>query len=875
MLAFAGRWPSSAWLRAPSPVATVVVHASRAEGRGDPPHAAALPPQVLTKMLQTCSYWQDLRRLMQQHGRQLDAIHCSVALLRVAHLQRQGPRGAAPQRGVQHRSSTSPPVFSSGPAQPGFATDWQLEWAAGSKGITSNSLSESNPDAADLRAFISELYHLTLERLPSMQARQVANVLWGACKLRQRPPAAWIAAFIDAAHERMRAFQPQELSNVLYALNELRCQPTPAWLQAYYAASHACLARYNAQDVSNTLSAAAKLQLQPQREWLDRLLQQFLHCMGAATPQALANTTHALGVFRYQPPAEWTAVFLRQCAVKTGAFNGQELSMTLWGAARLSFPIASTPVAHAVDASCSTGGGGGTYLELFAQRLQQQLPYCNGQEIANCVWSLATLNYEGSHGAATSQTAASDVSRRAEALSGASGDVSGPGAHDQQSARVTEAAIQQQGGPPPLLLHQLLDCSRPQLHAMTCQGLVNILWGFMRLSYQPDGAWMHQFLSQTVLRLSIFSARDLSSLLHALAKLRFVPPDKWMVHYYAEAEAKMAGCNAQDAANMLYAVARLGLQPERRWIERLLVEMLATGEPRAGMYRPAEPSVTDLSGLSSTAALHASRNIPHIANPEPSSVAALQPSQADEEYPAFTKEAPCCSLSAQTARYSSDQRPPGTHSKLSHMKGNELVMTMWSLARLDILPSAGWCGAFVRASAAAMPTLSARELAQLAYCIAKVSLVPDGDWVRSYVQCLSRKFEYFTSAELTQALKALARIQQPALNGGRRRAAEPARAPALQDRSSHDATGLALVPGRQRVLQATPVVAPSGADCDSNVGISLAAEVAMEEALASIYSIAGLLALMPRSSHERFDRWPALARQAAVTPAGLLPDAER
>jgi hypothetical protein len=80
-----------------------------------------------------------------------------------------------------------------------------------------------------------------------MDDQGLSNVLYALARLEARPPAPWLAAWLDAAAARLPRMASQSLANSMWALARLDARPDAKWLQRFWDTTRPTLARTKPQ----------------------------------------------------------------------------------------------------------------------------------------------------------------------------------------------------------------------------------------------------------------------------------------------------------------------------------------------------------------------------------------------------------------------------------------------------------------------------------------------------------------------------------------------------------------------------------------------------------------------------------------------------
>ncbi len=133
--------------------------------------------QALTAQLTSARSWRDLERLFGEHKGQMNHIHMSALLTRLAHLAQQPPPAAA------HAAKHAPPSQAAAAA---------VGW--------------SKHEAPAVRLFLGQAVPFVGMHLLSLGPRQLANVMWAIGSLGYLPEQAWVAEWAACVARKLHAF---------------------------------------------------------------------------------------------------------------------------------------------------------------------------------------------------------------------------------------------------------------------------------------------------------------------------------------------------------------------------------------------------------------------------------------------------------------------------------------------------------------------------------------------------------------------------------------------------------------------------------------------------------------------------------------------
>ncbi|KAG1665440.1 hypothetical protein FOA52_005782 [Chlamydomonas sp. UWO 241] len=183
------------------------------------------------------------------------------------------------------------------------------------------------------REWTSAALSASAQRLPSLQPRHLASVLWAIARLPGRPPVSWMDRFLGCAASHAaagRAFSPRGLANVLYALVGLGYRPTDGWLDAQmgccllgapsqshqsspYQSHAAGSAQLLLDDAASLLRSCGRLRYSLTPGASSALLRAAFGRLDLAHPHQLVDVAAGLARARLLPPAQWMQRFWGAC----------------------------------------------------------------------------------------------------------------------------------------------------------------------------------------------------------------------------------------------------------------------------------------------------------------------------------------------------------------------------------------------------------------------------------------------------------------------------------------------------------------------------------------------------------------------------------
>ncbi|KAG2441690.1 hypothetical protein HXX76_003306 [Chlamydomonas incerta] len=427
--------------------------------------AASLPPppQLLTAALTRAATWQELAALVTAHDTQLDSIHVSAVLVRLAKLYRADPYCLLKQPAAAARGEEGAALQQAGWM---WRRRQQLRLTA-------------------LHPQLAEVVDGLLLRLPGLMPRAgprtVSNMLWAlgvlSPLLRNSRAAAGAAGAAAATRVAVRRAQPRPLQPVT-RLGHLR----------------------------PSVAAAAPL-----------LAAKMRHFWRQAGPQALALTVWGCGRLRLRPGPVWMSEFEAASGrlLVAGGFSARQLSYSLWAlaalrlrpeamwlaAARRALAASAAAAASAATSARTEGSGAEQGLEGHAEAATaaDAQPQSSGevaglpstQALATMLWACVVLHVKLD--AATEAAVAAGLAARLAA----EGATAGPQALAMSLWACARLGVRPQ--------QQLLTAwrgaaSAELLAAAPARSISSMLWALAALRAAPPGAWVDAAAAALLLR---------------------------------------------------------------------------------------------------------------------------------------------------------------------------------------------------------------------------------------------------------------------------------------------------------------------------------------------------------------------------------------
>eukprot|EP00197_Chlamydomonas_leiostraca_P004536 CAMPEP_0202862204 /NCGR_PEP_ID=MMETSP1391-20130828/3331_1 /ASSEMBLY_ACC=CAM_ASM_000867 /TAXON_ID=1034604 /ORGANISM="Chlamydomonas leiostraca, Strain SAG 11-49" /LENGTH=991 /DNA_ID=CAMNT_0049541709 /DNA_START=181 /DNA_END=3156 /DNA_ORIENTATION=+ len=456
---------------------------------------------ALTGSIQAATHWHQLAQLYADNLQQMNHIHMSALLVRLAHLTTSSSH---PTSLPTHASTTQPASAS---------TEALLATTAASR--TKHS---SHKDSAALHLFLSKLVPWVGMHLLTFGPRQLASSMWALARLGFRPEPAWVAEWCACMARKLESSKPKDLAMAAWGLvscgtlQHATATGAPGLLLqlALAAVQPGVLQACSAQDVSNLAWALAASGLPFKPQLLVPLVQRALELAGTA-----------------QAPA--TQLLTADAAAASSAGNSASDS---WRAQWQGPQAGAAAAAASLPRSKQVAGSGGSSRDrAHAQqgRAIRQSGF-SPQELSALIWACGKLRcYHTDHVSALLtlflSTAAAGAAAEARGHVSAAGGLAAVPATPQQYATVLWAMARLHHSPP-----------ADQMASMV-QGLVGRAPA-AALSHQEPASPQPQQLS----------GADMAQALWALGVLRYIPARPVLVQLLSSTYAALQGTAVRGGA---------------------------------------------------------------------------------------------------------------------------------------------------------------------------------------------------------------------------------------------------------------------------------------------------------------------------------------
>jgi len=526
----------------------------------------------------------------------------------------------------------------------------------------------------------------------------------------RRASPAFSQAVIPGLEEGVAATPGQAAAHALacgiWALASLSCVPTTAWMERAYALVEAHLHDFTAQGLATVVWGAVSLG-QP-------LPPRLLRALYAATsdaavlatwpPQSLSSLVWAVSVADaasssssstsrpLAPPSAWCAAFYSAVEHQLHSWNGQQVSMTLVGLARMGVTpdaqwatslvshlctacthVSPQPLANTLWALAKLGfnmNEGG--LAAVTQLLTSRLVTANGSASDSDSCDAALIGSYMAVGASPGSTPLLDPSSAVLLAAGSGSDAVTAGTagvtadlNHQELANVWYALARFKHMPEPSLADALLAAAKGQYDTMAAAAPQAV----QRPGSPTAGSGRGVAATVTAVTAGAaygIKSQELANTLWALATLGVQPSDAWLRSYWSACMKLLPSFNAKDLAQTVYALAKLGRVPP-------------TASPAASQAGAAAETTQDAAGWA----------WPNLASPQQlrrSAAATAAAVAASASVSGGQGVAPATTGSSWAGRLLAEAA-----ATLQRGNSQDMANLLWGLAQLGVMPGVSWC----------------------------------------------------------------------------------------------------------------------------------------------------------------------------------------
>ncbi|KAA8494439.1 hypothetical protein FVE85_2680 [Porphyridium purpureum] len=411
--------------------------------------------------------------------------------------------------------------------------------------------------------FVEGFQSAFVDMSPSMNAQQVSDCIWALGKANMQPSRAFMDAWLVAFERVQDRCSAQQLCAMLWAMGKCsRAVLAPAEQASFLDLWYACFEREESGFVLNFYSMCllsfARLQTEDAGEvspLRDSFVKAFEDCFVAESAsinsQILANVMHACAKLHLMPRADMLRVWFDRFvelaetdSSRASVFKPQELSMQLWGLAKLDIDIRTIydPTAPA-------------FLDSWCSCFERNAGLFQGHHVAIIMWAFA--HWSHSFDIKSILPESFQVAWRTECARAASS--MSPISVSQTLWPLGRLEAATMSLVSPQLMNALLDAFARCVKRMDSQEMVNSLWGCARMGPHldfPDTLMIDWFYHASK-NLPSFNPHELSNSLYALARLQRAPTESFLSLWMRCFAVRKSEFSAQHLVLALWALATL------------------------------------------------------------------------------------------------------------------------------------------------------------------------------------------------------------------------------------------------------------------------------------------------------------------------------
>ena len=401
---------------------------------------------------------------------------------------------------------------------------------------------------------------------------------------------------------------------------------------------------------------------------------------GAGEQQPRQHQHYATASSEDAQRRDWALQLLQLAEERAGTFSTRQLSNMLWAAARLRVQLPSSCLAALLAA------------------LSAQMSAAGGQDLANALWALASMQRPPPGDWLASYWQRSGQLLRAGAL---------PPAELASTAHAV-AALQLQ--PPAPWLEALLAAAAARPGSMQPQAWASLAWALAVMGHCPDPDWL---LGSVLPSLPACNGQQLAGLLWALMRLQCRPSPAWQAAFVGAATRQLP---TMDAHSLALMAAQL----------HSLLQLSADGSASSSSAAASSAATSD-PGDGAQHAGNACRDLLWQLQLAAGRLGGQRLSERDASGLAWA---------AGSLRPSGGQQP-GAHTlpwaaaylqahqgSLAHAGPSTLVHLLWVAARAGAPPTPAWLLGFAAAAGGQLPaSFTPSQLGQLLWAAAELEAV--------------------------------------------------------------------------------------------------------------------------------------------------------
>jgi len=417
--------------------------------------------------------------------------------------------------------------------------------------------------------------------LEAADAQSVGNTLWAVGKLGDGLTAPQLELLARRLLSVSGSCNSQNLSNAIWSLGTLNERLSERTLELLFSSYVCRLEESVPQGMSNVLWAAARLEFDPGSDILVRIISELIsrpHYQ--VKSQDITNVIWSLGRLQCDTvDGPLLKKLLASSLARAGTFNQQELSMTLWGIARIrdqyeidpdlyqTSYMAAIEARHRsfnVQALSTTFWAlakigivpGPQVLYLLIGQVLVKAKHFEPQGLSSVLWACGLLSYNP--GPEALRVISAHIGRRA-----GGGDGLGEGLSSQGLANTFRSFAVLQYLPDFSVMKKMVEALVDEADNATAQSLCVSLWSFASLKFTPDVEALdafHQRVSQ-MLEIGKLSPQHIGNILWSYGTLSYDPEEGFVALALDHLRRRMDSFSPQGIANVLWAVASLGYDP--------------------------------------------------------------------------------------------------------------------------------------------------------------------------------------------------------------------------------------------------------------------------------------------------------------------------
>jgi hypothetical protein len=418
-----------------------------------------------------------------------------------------------------------------------------------------------------------ELRHRLIDRFlllaDSANGQSIGNMLWACGKLQDCLEVSDLEMLANRLLAVSSSCNSQNLSNTIWALGTMNQSINDHTLELLLSCYICKVHESVPQGMSNVLWAIARLDFNPQSDIISRIVGELMsRPRGEVKAQDLANSIWSIGRLQCDAVDERSLRKMILTAVDlVETFNQQELSLTLWGLARLNYELEDELYAKILDVvyeKCHTFNSQALSTTLWSigrigvipppdvllaltEEVSYKIRSFTPQGLSNVLWALTTLSYNP--GPRVLQSISHEVARKSRHIS------------SKNLSSIMKSFSLLKYLPPEKEMQKLTESFLREVSISSPQTICLLLWSYANLDYCPGMEVLDILHARACKILDQYTTIHLANTVFSYAKLGFDPSEaflKRLADLFVLNLGDSSATSSQAIANLVWAISSLG-----------------------------------------------------------------------------------------------------------------------------------------------------------------------------------------------------------------------------------------------------------------------------------------------------------------------------